>query len=453
MTKQVIFEEPYNIDVQSPWDLAQDCGLYISRDKDFYAGILVGDPSSETLAAAVFTTTNPNAGSYSFDICVSDEYRRRGYGAELMDLALDQYEEFKDIFPNLELYLDAINPISARMLQKRGLKIKQKLPNRVIIGLTPSALSHRVARLHLQAGAPQRARQRKAREIYNALFDVRYKPRLENAGRREFIQAPLRLDLKPLLDDLKAHPLYSSSTLDTLHVYFQTYLPRQRATIKGYYQAPDEIYVLVSAEEIRDLHTTMQKPRVRSVLIHEITHFLDDQAGALWTEGYDSADRSRYHQSTAELDATLSEISDMIISSTKRDLRDALQEVKAGAQDLNSLLFNVHALLGWDQFYLKRLFEGEAPILQLLPLRQIKKLKALSEHLREDQKQRFMKKLWMALEGARREELIPMVANVIRDHPELLEQERPEDYSYLTIGPGRKGPKVWWRWLLSQGTS
>lgn len=130
---QIIFEEPYDIDIQNPYDLARDCGIYVSSNKSFYAGIVEGEPLQETLVGAVFTSNNSNE-SYSFDVVVHPSHRRKGYGRLLTEMALENYEDLREIFPDMELHVEAINPIMAKILKRQGLTVKRRLRDRVILG-------------------------------------------------------------------------------------------------------------------------------------------------------------------------------------------------------------------------------------------------------------------------------------------------------------------------------
>lgn len=129
---ELIWEEPYNIDMQDPYELARECGIRPDSSKDFYAGIVVGEVGSEFLAGALFTTGSPRE-TFSFDVCVHPSYRRMGLGRKLTEVALEQYDDLQDAYPDLKLQLEVINPHMELLLRDMGMQVDSQRPNRVIM--------------------------------------------------------------------------------------------------------------------------------------------------------------------------------------------------------------------------------------------------------------------------------------------------------------------------------
>ena len=99
---------------QDPWKLAQKAGINILSHKDWKAGY----EDKGLLVAALFDYAD--AECYDFDIVVDPAYQKRGLGAKLMDLAISEYKELTDPFPDIQFCLDSVNPVTVRMLKQRG---------------------------------------------------------------------------------------------------------------------------------------------------------------------------------------------------------------------------------------------------------------------------------------------------------------------------------------------
>ncbi len=99
---------------QNPWELATRAGIYVSRDKEFKAGY----QEEGQLVAALFTSVSEEC--FSFDIVVDPNHQRKGYGAKLLELAIDEYDELLDPFPDMVFCIDAVNPVMVRMLKSKG---------------------------------------------------------------------------------------------------------------------------------------------------------------------------------------------------------------------------------------------------------------------------------------------------------------------------------------------
>lgn len=104
-----------------PWVLAKRVGIGIDSTKDFKAGFETDDQ----LVAALFTAADGEC--YAFDIVVAPEHQGSGLGSKLMDLAIADYEELREPFPDMRFCLDAVNPQAVSMLQARGFEVERTL--------------------------------------------------------------------------------------------------------------------------------------------------------------------------------------------------------------------------------------------------------------------------------------------------------------------------------------
>lgn len=104
-----------------PWALAKRVGIGIDSTKDFKAGFETDDQ----LVAALFTAADDEC--YAFDIVVAPEHQGGGLGSKLMDLAIADYEELREPFPDMRFCLDAVNPQAVSMLQSRGFEVERTL--------------------------------------------------------------------------------------------------------------------------------------------------------------------------------------------------------------------------------------------------------------------------------------------------------------------------------------
>ena len=104
--------------VTDPWQFAADHGVTVLSHLDWYGGYV---DDQGVLVAVLFTGRSGD--NYDFDIVVAPEARRRGLAGQLMDMAIDEYEELREPLPDLVLSLDVINPISRKMLEARGFRV------------------------------------------------------------------------------------------------------------------------------------------------------------------------------------------------------------------------------------------------------------------------------------------------------------------------------------------
>lgn len=298
-------------------------------------------------------------------------------------------------------------------------------------------LYKRVAAFHClerRAGAPARERQQKARKLYAYLLKQPWKSRRFRG--QDLVQITLRVE--------KVLPEFPDHTY--LVIQFRTKLDRPS---QGYYEiGQNKIHIKVTPEQLAD-PSTPRDPSVASRLVHEITHFLDEKEGALHFRG-DPGSRQEYMSTDYEISAMISQTVSTVHRALIMAIEEQLKFARAGRGSLNDILFYAPEVLAIDSFSLDGIFEGRAPLNANMSQSDTKLFKSMGKHLDRKQKQRVLKKLYQSLEEMRVRELLPHLKNVLTREPHLLDAEDDEDYSYITVGPGARGAKAWWAWLLKQ---
>lgn len=115
MRPELFWEEELDDFEGDPWQIAKSVGVRVLSDKDFRAGFQV---DGEVVAVLFDASTEDE---YSFDIAVLPEYRNKGLGRKLVELALDQYEEQREYRgEDFHLSLDVISPVMEALLKRYG---------------------------------------------------------------------------------------------------------------------------------------------------------------------------------------------------------------------------------------------------------------------------------------------------------------------------------------------
>jgi GNAT superfamily N-acetyltransferase len=138
MAYELIFDQDETYD--DPWKIAADNDINVLSHLDWHAGY-VDDEGN--LVAALFAGVSGD--EYEFDIVVAPEARRQGLAGELMDLAIENYEELLEPFPDLMFDLDVVNPIAREMLEARGFKVVGGTPDRPRMSRNPGGWEDELA--------------------------------------------------------------------------------------------------------------------------------------------------------------------------------------------------------------------------------------------------------------------------------------------------------------------
>jgi len=289
------------------------------------------------------------------------------------------------------------------------------------------------------AGAPARARQDMAKKLLSHLLrNANWIPSAFSDGLEAIVPAQQLLSL----------PEWPANTPARLRVQVST-----RLQTSSYSASRIRLKVREEPTE-ENIYLLLGTPRVRSSLLHELVHYVDDMAQRLnLSKDYDSSNRDTYFNEAGEISAYVGQLAGSVGSTSMRRLRKALRGVRSG-KPLHTVLWEVPELSGWGSEYFTELLDVSS--ITDNPLRNgdyfnkldVSHLKLLGKHLKPKERRTFLRDLYLSLERIRRRELIPEVAKFLKSRPEVLEVEEDEEYSWKPSGP--KTAKAWWAWLLKQ---
>lgn len=115
------FYNPEDYDEDIPEDLytkaeklANNRGIRILSGKDLLYAFY--DINSDNVIAALFVDP---IGDYSFDIVVDVNHEKSGYATKLVEIAIGDYEIYKEADEDLIMKIDCINPIMGNLLERK----------------------------------------------------------------------------------------------------------------------------------------------------------------------------------------------------------------------------------------------------------------------------------------------------------------------------------------------
>ena len=110
-------------DIEMSYKMAKKHGISVLSDKEIFCIVKDGD---EVVGALwnVFMS-----GEYSFDIVIRDDYQGKGIGKKLVDIAIREYNETKEVYgDDTIIRADVINQeVMVPLLLKKGFEIENKL--------------------------------------------------------------------------------------------------------------------------------------------------------------------------------------------------------------------------------------------------------------------------------------------------------------------------------------
>jgi ribosomal protein S18 acetylase RimI-like enzyme len=132
---QLTYYDPDEMyDKADPWAIADRAGIYISSDKEVAQVALVDDE----IVGAVFEAVDYPNMAYSADIAVLPEFQGRGIGSQLADATVENFRDYQAEFEDLTMEVDAVNPMAAEMLERRGAVEVGRTENHILMRMKES---------------------------------------------------------------------------------------------------------------------------------------------------------------------------------------------------------------------------------------------------------------------------------------------------------------------------
>lgn len=136
-----ILNENLNVSIEEPLDeygeidydadevvrkIARDRNIGLTRDRNL--SFIARDEDGEIIGGAYTSLENDE---YTFDVIVSREAEGKGIGSRLLDKVinpeLSMGYDIYDIYPDLKVKVDVVNPSMKKMLEKRGFKVDDRI--------------------------------------------------------------------------------------------------------------------------------------------------------------------------------------------------------------------------------------------------------------------------------------------------------------------------------------
>jgi hypothetical protein len=117
-----------------PWALANSSDIRISSNKEFFCGhVHTNSEDGKLLVSALFIGSDPE--SFSFDTVVHSLYRGFLLGPELTDVAIQEFHNIQEAYPDIKLELEVVNPQVVDFLKRKyDLEVLKDLGNTKIMG-------------------------------------------------------------------------------------------------------------------------------------------------------------------------------------------------------------------------------------------------------------------------------------------------------------------------------
>ena len=118
------FESTFGVnpDALIPWDIAYAAGIGIIGNKEFHAGHMLNGQLVSVLYVAP-----PYDDCFSFDVAVLPKYQAKGLGAELVDVAMDVFEDYYEYSDEdgFKYCVDVVNPHMKSLLERKGFHVHE----------------------------------------------------------------------------------------------------------------------------------------------------------------------------------------------------------------------------------------------------------------------------------------------------------------------------------------
>jgi len=122
-------EDSDNILAQAD-EITKKSGLHIYSTKDL--SDVAYNPEIKEVMGVLYITNMADV--FSFDVIVKDEYKRKGIGRKLVDIALDHYKSQKEAYgDDFEMEVEVVNPHMEMLLKHLGFKVTHKLQHGTVL--------------------------------------------------------------------------------------------------------------------------------------------------------------------------------------------------------------------------------------------------------------------------------------------------------------------------------
>lgn len=107
--------------------LQRKSGINITSDKELNYVVL--NENQDSIIAASWISHCPSDNSFSFDVIVSEEYQRNGIGKQLTENCMSIFDEYKDMYDDLNLDIRVVNKHMKSILDKYELDTTELNPD------------------------------------------------------------------------------------------------------------------------------------------------------------------------------------------------------------------------------------------------------------------------------------------------------------------------------------
>lgn len=112
------------------YEITKESGVHIYSTKEL-SDVAYNVDTNESVGALFITHLHD---VFSFDVIVKEEYKSRGIGRKLVEIALEHYDEQKEAYGDgLEMEIEVINPHMETLLKSLGFKVTHKLQHGTVL--------------------------------------------------------------------------------------------------------------------------------------------------------------------------------------------------------------------------------------------------------------------------------------------------------------------------------
>ena len=125
-----VYDEDGNIDdsvYSQSQDLSKVVNIGITRDREL-SDVINRDGK---VVGALWKSFE--GGNYEFDIAVHPSYQNQGIGSELVDKAISDFSEYKDMDDNATMRVHVISSVMQKLLESRGFRVIERYGNDLIM--------------------------------------------------------------------------------------------------------------------------------------------------------------------------------------------------------------------------------------------------------------------------------------------------------------------------------